>query len=889
MTPSVLDETIERLIQQAVAERVAKAFPIAQQKPSAVALATAQQKSSAIAPATAQSSAVAVTPNQPSKLKAEDIGYFDPTSSWAPAPSTSATESHDHGVYTDVYDFTDRIQSCSKQWSDNNIRNLILVCLRGDALKWYSNEIHEDKKRFLVKAAYCEEWIDELIKRFKLKTSIALARIEVTTYELNEVKKGVLAQQHANNILKWTRSAEIESVKGRLTCIYMSFAHELKQDLRAPTDNITIDEYFDILTELQEVWEARAHPSRRRSSHYLKPREEPLYQTSYQYKTPYYDSNEPSPSRLPQSTTQPQATSEPPLKLAVQKSAIQIQQLPQPTTQSTHATYATSAQATSEPLQKLAVQKSAVQIQQLHQVISERANQLLAHSLQQSDNDEHHYAIAWLRYQEQQVAHKCKRCSAAFPSKNRLHSHIRECHIKTTTLSSNGTAAPHICSVTLVSASGKPSNQAAASYISATAATAIATAATATHETSTSPHAAKKTTSASKSQIASKLAANPLVPAEIAPPTSPCPEYRAISPAPPEYEPMKPQSYLTIDELYTRYAPLRCMRSSHLTIQDLYMRYAPLNSTKSSSSTRPTSSISTRSTRLTSRILSIITIKDLYKRFEKSTEKIAPNTPKCTQHSSGSHSLASQNKPAISLSANQNAAATSKLPAPNKDSTMIKRTEKFAYGAAKWTHRSLANQHVGIQEACDAKTSDIKSFLDLKSNANITQRSTEKNIISTANQTPGSRANQHARISSIDLFQASKMTAKTRFMTMANAIHQGRLPQQQVPQRQIPRRIARPRAGRRHPPKRAINPANPAINQPDPVINDVVLRRSSRPRRIRTRDHWSNSAYLPNLNDFLPHPAMRAFLFFRLTSAPFNFMHAIAIAIAIASAMTACE
>ena len=56
--------------------------------------------------------------------------------------------------------------------------------------------------------------------------------------------------------------------------------------------------------------------------------------------------------------------------------------------------------------------------------------------------------------------------------------------------------------------------------------------------------------------------------------------------------------------------------------------------------------------------------------------------------------------------------------------------------------------------------------------------------------------------------------------------HQDRLPQRQVPRQ----RIARPRTGRRNHP-------DPAINPPDPVINDVVLRRSSRPRRIRTRDH----------------------------------------------------
>ena len=64
---------------------------------------------------------------------------------------------------------------------------------------------------------------------------------------------------------------------------------------------------------------------------------------------------------------------------------------------------------------------------------------------------------------------------------------------------------------------------------------------------------------------------------------------------------------------------------------------------------------------------------------------------------------------------------------------MIQRTEKSAYGAAKWTHRSPANQHAGIQEPCDAKTLAIKPFLGL--NVKITQRSTEKDINSAANQT----------------------------------------------------------------------------------------------------------------------------------------------------------
>ena len=238
------------------------------------------------------------------------------------------------------------------------------------------------------------------------------------------------------------------------------------------------------------------------------------------------------------------------------------------------------------------------------------------------------------------MTHKCKRCSAAFLSKNRLYSYIRECYIKTTTLFNNDIAVSYICSVTLISTSEKLFNQVVALYISTTTATVIATTtATTINKISTSSHAIKITTFASKSQIASNIIANPLVPTEISLSeslsASPLLAYRAILSISPEYKSIKSQNHLTMNDLYTRYAPLKHAKSSYLTMQDLYMKYASL---KSLSFTRLTSLISTRftsssSTRLTSRTLFIITIKNLYKRFKKFVEKIVSNTLKCTQHS----------------------------------------------------------------------------------------------------------------------------------------------------------------------------------------------------------------------------------------------------------------
>ena len=80
------------------------------------------------------------------------------------------------------------------------------------------------------------------------------------------------------------------------------------------------------------------------------------------------------------------------------------------------------------------------------------------------------------------------------------------------------------------------------------------------------------------------------------PPATPPPTYRAVSPPPPAYKAAK-KAYLTIEDLYMRYAPLRALRSvrqsayqsayskatatsSYLTIHDLFRRFGKRTSAK---------------------------------------------------------------------------------------------------------------------------------------------------------------------------------------------------------------------------------------------------------------------------------------------------------------------
>ena len=169
---------------------------------------------------------------------ARDIGFFD--------PSLRPIRAEHEVVYTDVYDFIDRIRVCVQQWSENQVVPLLPECLRGDALEWYSKQTTKDTKTLLERLGSSALWSERLVLRFRKESP---SRSPPTTRQEAEIRTELLARRKAN------------------------------------------------INRLQH--------------HSAKPSKEPLYQTSYEFKTPFYGSNDPSPARVPLSAIKPaESTSE---------------------------------------------------------------------------------------------------------------------------------------------------------------------------------------------------------------------------------------------------------------------------------------------------------------------------------------------------------------------------------------------------------------------------------------------------------------------------------------------------------------------------------------------------------------------------------------------------
>ena len=91
-------------------------------------------------------------------LKADDVGYFDPSFEDPNGTKTDApvVNAGRHVFYRDVYAFQDRLQDLVPLKGEDKVREVIPTCLRGSALIWHSTELTELEKRGLRNASVNE-------------------------------------------------------------------------------------------------------------------------------------------------------------------------------------------------------------------------------------------------------------------------------------------------------------------------------------------------------------------------------------------------------------------------------------------------------------------------------------------------------------------------------------------------------------------------------------------------------------------------------------------------------------------------------------------------------------------------------------------------------------
>ena len=164
------------------------------------------------APATARSD----TP----RFIASDVGFFDPfydgkSNDTAPGMEHAGKDTY----FRDVTVFIDRIKDVSRVKGAELLRNNLQICLRGEALKWYTCQLTDNEKRLLTYDNNVEEWGSALLKRFGPTKASEMTIIVKERYSLNNTIRRREPREYAMIIIRAAQVTKLGDTHNQLDII----------------------------------------------------------------------------------------------------------------------------------------------------------------------------------------------------------------------------------------------------------------------------------------------------------------------------------------------------------------------------------------------------------------------------------------------------------------------------------------------------------------------------------------------------------------------------------------------------------------------------------------------------------------------------------------------
>ncbi len=216
----------------------------------------------------------------PAQLKADDIGFFDP--SYEDPTNSPVVNVGRHVFYRDVYAFIDRLKDLVSLKGEDKTREVLPTCLRGSALIWHSTELTELEKRGLRNASV-DEWCETLVEKFKERTSVALQHLQTEHYTINDARQGRTPRSFAQNMLRHAKAAHMTSVYNQLSLAWNNLALEFRRDIPEPTMATTLSQFLAQLDSKENIWYEMARQQSRGQQQQVDRRSSTLPKQSGQY------------------------------------------------------------------------------------------------------------------------------------------------------------------------------------------------------------------------------------------------------------------------------------------------------------------------------------------------------------------------------------------------------------------------------------------------------------------------------------------------------------------------------------------------------------------------------------------------------------------------------
>jgi len=156
-----------------------------------------------------------------------------------------------------VYGFTDKLKRAAQPRNVNFVKNLsqnMETCFRGEALRWWNDEVNTLTRRGLVHADTMDEWSEILQKRFRAPPSQAWSNLDNTRYTLSDVRNKKSVAIYVSSLASSARQCgETEE----FPIVRQAWKHldlPLRCTIDEPIEGSTVISFTELLVGKQSNW-----------------------------------------------------------------------------------------------------------------------------------------------------------------------------------------------------------------------------------------------------------------------------------------------------------------------------------------------------------------------------------------------------------------------------------------------------------------------------------------------------------------------------------------------------------------------------------------------------------------------------------------------------------
>ena len=161
-----------------------------------------------------------------------------------------------HIYYKNVFVFTDRLKDLKKSFFDHKIRELIVECLRDDALIWHSLKLDEIEKN-MFRDASMNQWCRDLIRRFKKRDSQTLKNLQIERYIMQnaQARNDKTSKAYVQNIMRHSKVVEFNSIYNQLIMTWNNLNFNFKMQISESITTTILISFFDSLDVKINIWQ----------------------------------------------------------------------------------------------------------------------------------------------------------------------------------------------------------------------------------------------------------------------------------------------------------------------------------------------------------------------------------------------------------------------------------------------------------------------------------------------------------------------------------------------------------------------------------------------------------------------------------------------------------